>query len=93
MRKRCGDPRNIGWSDYGGRGITVCGRWRDSFENFLADMGSKPTPQHSIDRINNDGNYEPANCRWASRSEQERNKRQRPRRASGQFTSRQEFSL
>jgi hypothetical protein len=57
------------------RGITVCDRWLDSFANFYADMGPKPSPQHSIDRINNSGNYEPSNCRWATPTEQAANTR------------------
>lgn len=70
MRSRCFDRTN---PYYGGRGITVCDRWK-SFENFLADMGERPLG-HSIDRINNDGNYEPGNCRWATQKEQCRNQR------------------
>ena len=76
MIERCEDARNKDFADYGGRGIAVCRRWRDSFELFYADMGPRPSAQHSIDRFpNNDGNYEPGNCRWATLREQGRNKR------------------
>jgi hypothetical protein len=75
MRQRCFNPRNRAYKYYGGRGITVCARWRDSFEAFLADMGRRPSPKHSIDRVDNDGNYEPGNCRWATDREQTINSR------------------
>lgn len=74
MLKRCYRPTSQRYPHYGGRGIAVCDRWRLSFENFLADMGRKPTSSHTLDRINVHGNYEPGNCRWATRSEQMRNK-------------------
>jgi hypothetical protein len=75
LNQRCKNPKNPRWKDYGGRGVTVCARWRDSFEAFLADMGPRPSSEHSIDRINNDGNYEPGNVRWATRAEQYANRR------------------
>lgn len=75
MKGRCQNPRNRAYADYGGRGIIVCDRWSESFENFLADMGPSPSLDHSIDREEVDGNYEPGNCRWATREEQGSNKR------------------
>lgn len=72
MIARCLSKTEPSWSVYGARGIVVCERWR-KFENFLADMGVKPTPRHTIDRINGSGNYEPGNCRWLTATEQNRN--------------------
>lgn len=75
MKQRCSNPQNPRYDGYGGRGIKVCSQWMESFDVFLKDMGPKPTPKHSIDRINNEGNYEPSNCRWATNQEQCNNKR------------------
>ena len=75
MKGRCLNINHKSYKDYGGRGITIYQRWVDSFENFIADMGERPSKKHSIDRIDNDGNYEPVNCRWATKQEQNSNTR------------------
>jgi hypothetical protein len=75
MLARCYNPAHKDFASYGGRGVIVCDRWRESFAAFFADMGLKPSPAHSVDRENPDGNYEALNCRWATVIEQARNKR------------------
>lgn len=73
MIHRCGNSNHPYFEHYGGRGITVCDKWLNSFESFISDMGKRTSKNHSLDRINNDGNYEPNNCRWATNLEQGRN--------------------
>lgn len=83
MRNRCYRKGNNFYKEYGGRGITVCDRWLHSFENFLADMGERPSPKHSIEREDVNGNYTPENCHWATMSEQIANQRLRHDNTSG----------
>lgn len=75
MRQRCYDINTNSYEYYGGRGITVCERWRNSYHSFVADMGERPTAKHQLDRVDPDGNYEPSNCRWVTTKEQANNKR------------------
>lgn len=75
MIQRCTNPKNHKFPIYGGRGIMVCGRWLHSFENFLEDMGPRPSPKHSIERLDNDGPYTPKNSKWGTATDQNNNKR------------------
>jgi len=81
IRRGC-NPRDPAYASYGARGITVCERWRDDFMMFLADMGPRPSLAYTIDRLDNARGYEPDNCRWATRSQQQRNKRRPPARGT-----------
>jgi hypothetical protein len=76
MKSRCYNTKHVGYANYGGRGVEVCERWRNSFESFFLDVGQRPSNKHSLDRYPNaNGNYEPGNVRWATRREQSRNMR------------------
>jgi hypothetical protein len=74
MKQRCGNPKAQSYRHYGGRGIRVCDAWRESFQAFFNDVGLKPTPSHSLDRKDTNGNYEPGNVRWATVAEQQNNR-------------------
>lgn len=89
MLSRCNNPRHRNYKNYGARGITVCDRW-SVYENFLADMGRRPSDLHSIDRIDNDAGYTPENCRWATYEQQNNN--QRPRRNDLRVSTREQFT-
>jgi len=74
-KQRCFNSKNPRYKNYGGRGISMCSKWKESFIKFITDMGVKPSPDLTLERLDNDGNYEPANCVWATRLEQQRNTR------------------
>lgn len=75
MKQRCNNPNNPFYKNYGGRGIIICKEWNESFGSFILAVGRRPTKSHQLDRINNNGNYEPSNCRWATPSQNGRNRR------------------
>jgi hypothetical protein len=82
MKRRCLNPNAHNYGHYGARGISVCPEWVNDYEAFLAHVGRRPSPEHSLDRIDNDRGYEPGNVRWGTKAEQANNRRPRPTRAS-----------
>lgn len=76
-KNRCKNKNNIAYRNYGARGITMCKKWEKCYASFLKDMGRRPSPGHSLDRINNNKNYSPRNCKWSTRDEQNKNRRPR----------------
>lgn len=85
MRRRCYYLKHKWFPSYGGRGISICSEWYWSFERFYADMGPKPGPNYSLERLDNNGDYTPTNCTWATRSEQQHNKREYKLRVDGRL--------
>lgn len=92
MKMRCYYKKHRNYKNYGGRGIVVCDRWLHNFRAFLGDMGYKPTPKHTIDRIDTDGNYEPSNCKWSTQKEQQSNRRNSHRLCSVLICGRKHYA-